>query len=79
VERPDGSEATQVGIVMADKGDEIVHNTINALIWGLEVKFIICLVVSGVAIGGVIAWYFYDRKRRQSADTTIIDPSSPPA
>ncbi len=65
VERPEGDEATQVGIVMADKGDEIVHNAINTMIWGLEVKFIISLVVSGAAIAGLIAWYFYDRKRRQ--------------
>lgn len=65
VERPEGDEATQVGIVMADKGDEIVHNAINTMIWGLEVKFIISLVVSGVAIAGLIAWYFHDRKRRQ--------------
>ncbi len=79
VERPEGQDATQVGIVMADKGDEIAHNAINALIWGLEVKLIICLVVSGVAIGGVIAWYLYDRKRRQAAAATVIDPGSPPA
>ena len=77
VERPEGQDATQVGIVMADKGDEIAHNAINALIWGLEVKLIICLVVSGVAIGGVIAWYLYDRKRRQAAAATVIDPGSP--
>ncbi len=79
VERPEGQDATQVGIVMADKGDEIIHNTINALIWGLEVKLIICLVVSGVVIAGVIAWYLYDRKRRQAAETSVIDPGSPPA
>ncbi len=79
VERPEGQDATQVGILMADKGDEIVHNTINSLIWGLEVKFIICLVVAVVVTAGVIAWYLYDRKRRQTAATTVIDPGSPPA
>ena len=65
VERPEGEDATQVSTVMADKGDEIAHNAIDTLIWGLEVKFIICVVVSAVVMVGAIAWYLYDRKRRQ--------------
>ncbi len=65
VERPEGQDATQVGIVTADKGDEMVHNAIDTLIWGLEVKFIICVVVSAVAMAGVIGWYLYDRRRRR--------------
>jgi membrane protease YdiL (CAAX protease family) len=77
VERPEGQDATQVGIVMADKADEIAHNAINTLIWGLEVKLIICLVVSGVAIAGVVAWYIYDRRRRER-ETPVVDPGRPP-
>lgn len=81
VERPEGQDATQVGIVLADKGDEMVHNAIDTLVWGLEVKYIICLAVSAVAMAGVIAWLLYDRKRRQGAGpaSSVTDPSSPPA
>jgi len=77
VERPEGSDATQVGIVMADKADEIVHNAINAVVWGLEVKLILIIVLSGLAIAGVIAWAIVDRNRRRRL--TQYDPNSPPA
>jgi hypothetical protein len=74
---PEDSEAEQVGIVMADKADEIVHNAINAFIWGFEVKLILFIVLSGLAIAGVIAWAIVDRRRRQRL--TQYDPDSPPA
>ena len=77
VDRPEGSDATQVGILMADKADEIVHNAINTLVWGLEVKLILFIVLSGLAIAGVIAWAIVDRRRRQRL--TQYDPESPPA
>jgi hypothetical protein len=75
--RPEGSDATQVGIMMADKGDEIVHNAINTAVWGLEVKLILCIVFPGLAIAGVIAWAIVDRNRRRRL--TQYDPNSPPA
>jgi len=74
---PEDSEAEQVGIVMADKADEIVHNAINTFIWGFEVKLILFIVLSGLAIAGVIAWAIVDRRRRQRL--TQYDPDSPPA
>jgi membrane protein DedA with SNARE-associated domain len=77
VDRPEGSDATQVGIVVADKADEIVGNAINTLVSGLEVKLILFIVFSGLAIAGVIAWAIVDRRRRQRL--TQYDPDSPPA
>lgn len=77
VDRPEGSDSTQVGIVMADKADEIVHNAINTFIWGFEVKLILFIVLAGLAIAGVIAWAIVDRRRRQRL--TQYDPDSPPA
>jgi hypothetical protein len=77
VDRPEGSDATQVGIVVADKGNEIVHNAINTVISGLEVKLILFIVLSGLAIAGVIAWAIVDRNRRRRL--TQHDPEGPPA
>jgi hypothetical protein len=77
VDRPQGQDATQVGILMADKADEIVHNAINAVVGGLEVKLILFLVFSGLAIAGVIAWAIVDRNRRRRL--TQHDPEGPPA
>ena len=77
VDRPEGSDATQVGILMADKADEIAHNAINAIVWGLELKLILFIVLSGLAIVGVIAWAIVDRRRRQRL--TQYDPTGPPA
>jgi hypothetical protein len=75
VERPEGEEATQAGILIADRADEIAHNAINALVWGLELKLILFIVFSGLAIAGVIAWMIVDRRRRQRL--TQNDPQSP--
>jgi hypothetical protein len=75
VDRPE--DAKQVGIVMADKADEIVHNAINTFIWGFEVKLILFIVLSGLAIAGVIAWAIVDRNRRRRL--TQYDPEGPPA
>jgi hypothetical protein len=77
VDRPEGSDATQVGIVVADKGNEIVHNAINTVVSGLEVKLILFIVLSGLAIAGVIAWAIVDRNRRRRL--TQHDPEGPPA
>jgi hypothetical protein len=77
VERPQGSDATQVGIVMADKADVIAHNAINSVVGGLEVKLILFIVFSGLAIAGVIAWAIVDRNRRRRL--TQHDPEGPPA
>ncbi len=68
VDRPQGHDATQVGIVMADKADQIVHNAINTFVWGLEVKLILFIVLSGLAITGVIVWMIMDRRRRKAAE-----------
>jgi hypothetical protein len=76
VEPPKGEEATQAGILIADKADEIAHNAVNALIWGLELKLILFIVFSGLAMAGVIAWMVVDRRRRQRL--TQHDPNSPP-
>jgi hypothetical protein len=76
VDPPEGEEATQAGIMIADKADEIAHNAIDALIWGLELKLILFIVFSGLAIAGVIAWMIVDRRRRQRL--TQNDPASPP-
>lgn len=76
VERPEGDEATQAGILITDKADEIAHNAIDALVWGLELKLILFVVFSGLAIAGVIAWMIVDRRRRQKL--TQHDPQSPP-
>jgi hypothetical protein len=69
-------DATHVEIVVAEKADEIVHNAINGAIWGLEFKLILFIVLSGLAIAGVIAWMIVDRRRRQRL--TPYDPQSPP-
>jgi hypothetical protein len=69
-------DATQAGILVADKADEMIHNAINAVIWGLELKLILFIVLSGLAIAGVIAWMVVDRRRRQRP--TPYDPQSPP-
>jgi hypothetical protein len=71
------SDATASGIVLADKVDEIAHNAINAVVWGLEVKLILIIVLSGLAIAGVIAWAIVDRNRRRRL--TQYDPNSPAA
>jgi len=76
VDPPEGEEATQAGIMIADKADEVVHNAIDTLIWGLELKLILFMVFSGLAIAGVIAWAIVDRRRRQRL--TQHDPASPP-
>jgi len=76
VERPEGSDATQVEILIADKADEVAHNAINTLVWGLELKLILFIVFSGLAIAGVIAWAIVDRRRRQRL--TQYDPTGPP-
>lgn len=68
VDRPQGQDATQVGIVMADKVDQIAHNVINTFIWGLEFKLILFIVLSGSAIAGVIVWAIMDRRRRKAAE-----------
>ncbi|MBN2098039.1 MAG: hypothetical protein JW753_00425 [Dehalococcoidia bacterium] len=75
VERPEGEEATHAGILVADKADEVVHNAIDALVWGLELKLILFIVFSGLAIAGVIAWMVVDRRRRQKL--TQGDSESP--
>jgi hypothetical protein len=77
VDRPQGQDANQVRILMADKADEIVHNAINTVVSGLEVKLILFIVFSGLAIAGVIAWAIVDRNRRRRL--TQYDPNSPPA
>jgi hypothetical protein len=65
VEPPEDEEVTLAGIQLADKADEIAHNAIDTLIWGLELKLILFIVFSGLAIAGVIAWAIVDRRRRQ--------------
>ncbi|MDM7999834.1 MAG: hypothetical protein QUS33_07520 [Dehalococcoidia bacterium] len=75
VERPDGEDATQAAILLSDKADEIAHNAVNALIWGLELKLILFAVFSGLAIAGVVAWMIVDRRRHQRAVQN--DPQSP--
>jgi len=77
VDPPEGEEATLAGIRLADKADEIAHNAIDTLIWGLELKLILFLVFSGLAIAGVIVWAIVDRRRRQRL--TPEEPTSPPA
>jgi hypothetical protein len=62
---------------VADKGNEIVHNAINTVVSGLEVKLILFIVLSGLAIAGVIAWAIVDRNRRRRL--TQHDPEGPPA
>jgi len=69
--------ATKIDTMIADKADEIVHNAINTFIWGFEVKLILFLVFSGLAIAGVIAWAIVDRNRRRRL--TQHDPDGPPA
>lgn len=75
VERPEGRDASQAGIVIADKGDEMAHNAIDTLIWGLELKFIICAVVSAVVMAAAIGWYFFDRRRQR---LTPAEAGGPP-
>jgi hypothetical protein len=75
VDRPEGSDATQMGIAMTDKADEIAHNAINTLVWGLELKLILFMVFSALAIAGVIAWMVMDKRRQQKL--TQHDPDSP--
>ena len=67
--------ATQADIMIADKADEVVHNAIDTLIWGLELKLILFMVFSGLAIAGVIVWAVVDKRRRQRL--TQHDPNSP--
>jgi len=74
VPTPD-DDATQVGILMADKGDEIANNAINTLVGGLELKLALFIVFSGLAIVGVIAWMIMDRRRSQKL--TQNDAQSP--
>jgi hypothetical protein len=71
-----GEDATQVEIVVAEKADELVHNAIDSVIWGLEFKLILFIVLSGLAIAGVITWMIVDRRRRQTL--TQHDPDSQP-
>ena len=77
VERPKGEDATQAGIMIADKADEMAHNAIDALIWGLELKLILFIVFSGLAIAGVIAWAIVDRRRRQRLAQNDSESPSP--
>jgi hypothetical protein len=70
-------DATQVATLMADKGNEMAHNAINTFVGGLEVKLVLFIVFSGLAIAGVIAWMIVDRRRHQRL--TQNDPQSPPA
>ena len=74
---PEGQDATRVATLIADKGNEIAHNAINTFVGGLEVKLVLFIVFSGLAIAGVIAWMIVDRRRRQRL--TQNDPQSPPA
>jgi hypothetical protein len=76
VDPPEGDEATLTGIRLADKADEIAHNAIDTLIWGLELKLILFLVFSGLAIAGVIVWAIVDRRRCQRLAQN--DSASPP-
>jgi hypothetical protein len=70
-------DATPVATLIADKGNEIAHNAINTFVGGLEVKLVLFIVFSGLAIAGVIAWMIVDRRRHQRL--TQNDPQSPPA
>ena len=76
VDPPKGEDATLAGIRLADKADEIAHNAIDTLIWGLELKLILFLVFSGLAIAGVIVWAIVDRRRCQRLAQN--DSASPP-
>ena len=77
VDPPEGEEATQAGIMIADKAEEVVHNAIDTLIWGLELKLILFMVFSGLAIAGVIAWAIVDRRRRQRLAQQDAESASP--
>jgi hypothetical protein len=70
-------DATEVGIMIADKGNDIANNAINTFVGGLELKLVLFIVFSGLAIAGVIAWMIVDRRRRQKL--TQNEPQSPPA
>jgi len=77
VDPPEGEEATLAGIRLADKADEIAHNAIDTLIWGLELKLVLFLVFSGLAIAGVIVWAIVDRRRRQRLAQNDSESPSP--